>query len=140
MAARKNSKKKSVTKALGTARTRKPRPYPASSFKDALPLGEGIMKHAAGEKVRRLTLLQQMNKSPNSGPTKMMITNSGKYRITKGSYAAEYLELTEKGRSAVDPARAPRERRQASFDLSIDGVPPFKLLYDHYKGKRLPER
>jgi hypothetical protein len=56
MAARKNSKKKSVTKALETARTRKPRPYPASSFKDALPLGEGIMKYAAGEKVRRLTL------------------------------------------------------------------------------------
>jgi hypothetical protein len=81
-----------------------------------------------------------MNKSPNSGPTKMMITNSGKYRITEGSYAAEYLELTEKGRSTVDPARAPRERQQASFDLSIDGVPPIKSLYDHYKGKRLPER
>lgn len=140
MAACKNSKKTSVPKTLQTATTRKARPYPASSFTDALLLGEGIMKHAAGEKVRRLTLLQKMDKSPNSGPTKMMITNSGKYGITKGSYAAEYLELTEKGRAAVDPARPPRERRQASFDLAIDGVAPFKLLYDHYKDKRLPER
>lgn len=140
MAARKNSKKTSVPKTLQTATTRKARPYPASSFTDALLLGEGIMKHAAGEKVRRLTLLQKMDKSPNSGPTKMMITNSGKYGITKGSYAAEYLELTEKGRAAVDPARPPRERRQASFDLAVDGVAPFKLLYDHYKDKRLPER
>jgi len=139
MAARKNSKRKSVAKPSERTRIRKARPYPASSFKDALPLGEAIMKHAAGEKVRRLTLLQQMDKSPNSGPTKMMITNSGKYGITKGSYAAEYLELTEKGRAVVDPARPPRERRQAAFDLAIDGVPPFKLLYDHYKDKRLTQ-
>jgi hypothetical protein len=98
------------------------------------------MKHAAGEKVRRLTLLQQMDKSPTSGPTKQMITNSGKYGITKGSYAAEYLELTDAGRAAVDSARPLRERQQASFDLAIGSVTPFKLLYEHYKGKRLPER
>ena len=139
MVAAKKSKKE-VAKGKDAARTRKARPYPASSFLDALPLGEAIMKHAAGEKVRRLTLLQQMNKSPNSGPTKMMITNSGKYGITSGSYAAEYLELTEKGRVALDPTRAHQERRQASFDLAINSVEPFKLLYDHYKDKRLPER
>ncbi len=121
-------------------RERKSRPYPASSFSDALPLGEAIMKHAAGEKVRRLTLLQKMDKSPNSGPTKMMITNSGKYGITNGSYAAEYLELTELGRSSVDSTVAPRVSRKAKFDLAIEGIPPFKLLYDHYKTKRLPER
>jgi len=140
MNTRKSSKKKGVAITPDTARTRKARPYPASSFTDALPLGEAIMKHASGEKVRRLTLLQQMDKSPNSSSTKMMITNSGKYGITKGSYVAEYLELTEKGRAAVDPEKAPRERRQASFDLAVDSVPPFKLLYDHYKDKRLPER
>ena len=139
MRARKKSKKV-ISKSGDAARSRTARPYPASSFTDALPLGEAIMNYAAGEKVRRLTLLQQMDKSPNSGPTKMMITNSGKYNITKGSYAAEYLELTEKGRIAVDQARAPRERRQVSFDLAVEGVPPFKLLYDHYKDKRLPER
>lgn len=121
-------------------RTRQARPYPASSFTDALVLGDAIMQHAAGDKVRRLTLLQQMDKSPNSGPTKMMITNSGKYGITKGSYAAEYLELTELGRTAVDPGKTPRLRRQAAFDLAIESVPPFKLLYEHYKDKRLPER
>jgi hypothetical protein len=98
------------------------------------------MRHAAGEKVRRLTLLQKMDKSPTSGPTKMMITNSGKYGITKGSYAAEYLELTEQGRMAVDPAVAPRNRLEASFTLAINGVPPFKLLYEQYRTKRIPER
>ena len=119
MAQRKRSTKPKAATEPTSARSRKARPYPASSFNDALPLGEAIMKHAAGEKVRRLTLLQQMDKSPNSGPTKMMITNSGKYGITTGSYAAEYLELTEQGRTAVDSSRPPREQRRASFALAI---------------------
>lgn len=132
------TKKKPQTEDL--TRTRKARPYPASSFTDALPLGVAIMERAAGEKVRRLTLLQQMDKSPNSGPTKMMITNSGKYGITSGSYVAEFLELTDKGRIAVDSSATDHDRRRAAFELAIEGVAPFKLLYDQYKGKRLPER
>jgi hypothetical protein len=119
-------------------RTRASRPYPASSFKDALQLAEAIMKHGSGEKVRRLTLLQKMDKSPNSGPTKQMITNSGKYELTTGSYAAEYFELTPKGRLVVDNAVDEKTKRQAKFDLSIAGVEPFNLLYEQYKGKRLP--
>ena len=140
MAERKQSNTKAADKPAKSARSRKARPYPASSFTDALPLGEAIMKHAAGEKVRRLTLMQQMDKSPNSGATKMMITNSGKYGITSGSYAAEYLELTELGRTAVDTAKSTRERRNASFALAIDSIEPFKMLYNQYKNKRLPER
>ncbi len=98
------------------------------------------MKHAAGDKVRRLTLLQKMEKSPTSSGTQMMITNSNKYEITDGSYNAEHLELTEKGKIIVDNTKPEADRLQASFDLSIDGVAPFKLLYEHYKDKRLPER
>ena len=138
--AKKKSIKAPKAQPVDIAKTRKARPYPASSFNDALPLGEAIMQKAAGEKVRRLTLLQQMDKSPNSGPTKMMITNSGKYGITNGSYSAEFLELTQKGRITVDASQSVFERRRARFDLAIDGVAPFKLLYEHYKGKRLPER
>lgn len=136
----KNSKAKTVSIDSDAGRTRTARPYPASSFSDALPLGDAIMKHAAGEKVRRLTLLGKIDKSPNSGATKMMITNSGKYGITTGSYSADYLELTQKGSEAVNNSLGMRQKTQASFDLAIEGVAPFKLLYDHYKGKRLPER
>jgi hypothetical protein len=124
MAPKNKSKKRAVTKADKLARTRHARPYPASSFNDALPLGNAILKFAAGEKVRRLTLLQQMDKSPTSGATKQMITNSGKYGITRGSYAAEHFELTEQGRLAVDSSKGPRLQRQASFELGIKGVPP----------------
>src|SRR5260370_4786085 len=85
------------------SRTRLARPYPASSFTEALPFAEAIHKYAAGQKVRRLTLLQQMQKSPTSSVTKMLITNSGKYGVTTGSYAAEWLELTQAGAVASAP-------------------------------------
>ncbi|MGM3274531.1 hypothetical protein [Ralstonia sp. 24A2] len=122
------------------ARTRTSRPYPASGFLDALVLGNAIMQHAAGERVRRLTLLEKMAKSATSGTTKMMITNSGKYGITTGSYAADFLELTPKGAVAVNSTLPEKDRRKAAFDLAIDGIAPFKILYEHYQGKRLPER
>src|SRR5690606_18243072 len=140
MAKRPQKPKAKVAKTKVAPRTRKPRPYPASSFTDALPLGEAILKHAAGDRVRRLTLLQQMDKTPNSSTTKMMITNSGKYGITSGSYSAEYLELTQMGRTAVDTSSPPRERRLAAFKLAVEGVQPFKILYDQYNRKRIPER
>lgn len=75
-----------------SARARRTRPYPVSSFEDALSLGEAIMQYAAGEKVCHLTLMQHMNKLPGSGATKMIITNSSKYGITSGGYSAEHLE------------------------------------------------
>lgn len=141
------AKKKVVKKAPAAkklsgeaTRTRTARPYPASSIADALELGKAIMSLAAGEKVRQLTLLEKMGKSTSSSSTRMMITNSSKYGITTGSYASEYFELTPTGSIVVNPSRTERERKQATFELGIAGIAPFKLLYDHYKGKRLPDR
>jgi hypothetical protein len=98
------------------------------------------MSLAAGEKVRQLTLLEKMGKSTSSSGTRMMITNSSKYGITTGSYTSEYFELTEAGAIVVNPTKPERERKQATFELGIASIAPFKVLYDHYKGKRLPDR
>ena len=129
--ASKSASKGAAATEADSGRTRTARPYPASSFTDAMVLAEAIMKFAAGERVRRLTLLQRMDKSPNSGPTKQMITNSGKYSITTGSYSAEFIELTDKGLIAANTQLPEIDRRKAAFDLAIDGIAPFKLLYEH---------
>jgi hypothetical protein len=110
-------------------RTRTPRIYPALSFEESLVLAEAIHTHASGEKVSRLTLLKAMNLSPTSSATQILITSSGKYGITKGSFVAEHLELTEVGRIASDKDTAPRPRAQARFDLAIKGVKPFEVIY-----------
>jgi hypothetical protein len=131
---------RSRSKEAKGSRTRSSRPYPASSFAEALPLADAIHEYAAGQKVRRLTLLQQMQKSPTSSATKMLITNSGKYGITSGSYAAEWLELTDVGAIATAPGSLTPQKLSAQFQLAIERITPFSVLYRGYKGKRLPSR
>ncbi len=125
-------------KAGATRRSRQARPYPAAPFEEALTLAEAIQKYASGQRVRRLTLLQKMDRSPTSSSTQILITTSGKYGLTTGSYAAEYIELTPLGKVASSPDADAREKISAQFELGISGVEPFKLLYAEYKNKKLP--
>ena len=79
------------------------RKYPAWTFEQSLPLARAIQEHASGEKVNRLTLFRALNKSPTSSSSQLLITNSTKYDLTKGSFVAEYLELTDAGRKITSP-------------------------------------
>ncbi|HEV2754686.1 MAG TPA: hypothetical protein VG318_02775 [Actinomycetota bacterium] len=132
------SKKKKKTARQSGSRSRKVRTFPASTFEEALVLAQAIDRIAAGQPIRRLTLFHKLGKSPDSGPTRQLITNSGKYGLTKGSYKAEHLELTPDGRVAVSADVAPREQLQARFRLAVESVPPFKVLYDRFMGNKLP--
>src|SRR5687768_5352585 len=78
-AKRKRKKARARKAAAPKKNARTKRPYPASSFEDALPLAQAIQTYASGDKVRRLTLLGQMNKSPSSSATRQLITNSNRY-------------------------------------------------------------
>ena len=132
--------KKTRGKGEAKTRTRATRPYPASSFNEAAPLGVAIHQFASGQRVRRLTLLKQMQKSPTSGPTKQLITNSGKYKITTGSYAADWIALTPTGAAATDLGVLSKRKLKAQFALAIEGVAPFAQLYTEYKNKKLPSQ
>ena len=46
------------------------KPFPSVTFEEALQLANAIQDHAAGQKVRRLTLFDKMGKSPSSGPSR----------------------------------------------------------------------
>ncbi len=113
-------------------------PFPKTPLENALAIGSAIQQFGAGQKIRRLTLFEKLDKAPDSGPSRMMITNSGKYGITRGGYQADFLELTELGQIATDPESVPSARRKALFDLGITGIAQFQRLYDTNKGKRLP--
>lgn len=140
---RKVAAPKAATKSVRTtaehSRQRGPaRSFPASSFAESLTLATAIWQFAAGERVRRLTLFDSLDKSPESGPSRQLITNSTRYGLTTGSYAAEYLELTPIGSIASNPDSPLADRLQAQVDLGIKGIPPFAALYENYKGKKLP--
>src|SRR5207245_3947641 len=110
----------------GTPRRRRAakRAFPATSFDEALVLGLAIQQFGSGQPIRRLTLFGALDRSPDSGPTRKLITSSGQYGITTGSYVAEWLELTQLGAVATDPNSAPASKLDARAQLAILGVAP----------------
>jgi len=131
-------KKATAEGAKKVKRTRRTTLFPASSFEEALTIPNAIQKHASGDKVRRLTLFDQMGKSPDSGASRQLIVNSNKYGLTKGNYTAEHLELTPAGKAATSADSSPKDKLTARFKLAISNIPPFKALYEAQKGNRLP--
>jgi hypothetical protein len=138
MAKKLNAKESLVTNTKKGKRVRRTTLFPAVSFEEALTIANAIQKHAPGGKVRRLTLFDQMSKSPDSGASHQLITNSHKYGLTKGSYTAEHLELTADGKLATGPDVNPKDKLKVRFKLAIESIAPFKMLYDVQKGIRLP--
>lgn len=90
------------------------------------------------ERARRLTVFDELGRSADSGSSRQLVINSGRYGLTVGGMQAEFLELTEDGRTATSPDAVPRQQLRARFKLAIEMIPPFKLLYDEFAGKRFP--
>jgi hypothetical protein len=121
-------------------RTRKERKFPALTFAEALTLAEGIQKYASGQKVRRLTLFEKLNKEPDSVESRRLVTASGQYGLTKGSYQAEYLDLTPEGNEATGDDVPPAKKLMARFNLAIKKHAPFEFLYEKIKGNKVPAK
>jgi hypothetical protein len=127
-----------VAKKNDEKRVRKSKPFPSDSFEDAVTFASDIFKFGAGQKVRRLTLFGHLNKSPDSGPSRQLITSANKYGLISGGYAAEYLELTPEGRLVVDSEKSATDALRAKFNLAIEKIAPFKKLHEQLKGNKLP--
>ena len=114
------------------------KPFPLTTFSDALSFAQGISGLGADGPIKRLTLLDQLGKRPGSSKTRDLITHSATYGLTKGSSGAEFIELTADGKVAVDGSDNARQRRK-HFDLAISRIGPFRKVFDRYKGKSMPK-
>src|SRR4030042_2690860 len=83
--------------------------YPKNSLKDALRIAGAIRDHSAGKPYDRFDLAKALGYSPSSSTFRGLITASGRYGLTIGSYAAKELSLTELGRSIVYPSTPQEE-------------------------------
>jgi hypothetical protein len=129
-----------ASKSKGARKPRTERLFPATTFEDALKLAKAIQDHASGQKVRRLILFEKLDQSPDSTESRRLITASNQYGLTKGSYTAEFLELTPLGAEASGDDVAPHKQIAARFELAIAKFPAFKALYDQLKNNKLPAK
>lgn len=121
-------------------RKRTVRNFPASTFEEAIGFAKDVFEIGSGHAVKRLTLFDTLGKSPDSSASRMLIVNSNKYGLTKGSYTAEQIEITDVGRKCVDDELSRREVSKARIEAAIYGVEPFKALYDSIVNNRLPQK
>ena len=119
-------------------RRRRSKPFPSMKFEESLLLPEAIMEHGVSGEIRRLTLFGKLDRSPDSGPSRNLVTNSSKYGLTSGSYRATSLSVTDKGRIALAVEQSPREAIDTQFQLAIGQFEPFNNLYEKLKDQRIP--
>lgn len=129
-----------VEKAVNERAKRTQRPFPACSFEEALEFAKQMFNYGSGQPVRRISLFDHLKKSPDSGPSRQILTNANKYGLTEGGYQAEHVKLTPEGIKCVDEEIGVRERARARINLAVDGIQPFKALFDKYVGNKLPAR
>lgn len=121
-------------------KTRKQRPFPASSFNEAKELAIAILEFGSGQAVRRISLFDHLSKSPESSTSRQWITNANKYGLIKGSYGAEFLELTPEGSKVADKEIPQKEQIKNSIKLAIESISVFDSLYKKFVGNKLPAR
>jgi hypothetical protein len=114
------------------------RPFPHQSFEEALELAQAIQSAAGANPVRRLTLFDQLNKAPESGPSRQWITSAGRYGLIKGGTQSDQLQLTPDGDLATSSDASPREKTRPRIKLAINTTEAFKALYERYSGQKLP--
>ncbi|MEK6785338.1 MAG: hypothetical protein AABY61_07645 [Nitrospirota bacterium] len=136
--AREKTATKQIAAQKGARKTRTERKFPALTFEEALEIPEAIQKYAAGQKVRRLTLFEKLDKEPDGNEARHLITASGQYGLTKGGYQADFLELTPDGKEATSDTITPAKKLTARFELAIKKHTPFAFLYNQLNGNRLP--
>jgi hypothetical protein len=116
----------------------KRKPFTVGAFEESINFAKELYKLGAGEKVRRLTLFDTLRKSPDSGSSRMLIVISNKYGLTKGSYVAEFLELTPNGLECVSDEQSPVIALKAKFELAVSGIEVYNYLYTKFVGNKLP--
>lgn len=114
------------------------KPFPLLSFEEALELARGVSEHGIDGRIRRLTLFGNIDRSPTSSSSRILIAASYRYGLTTGSYNADYLEITGDGKFILNKESPTQERIQKQFDISIVRFEPFLQVYDRLKNKRIP--
>lgn len=119
-------------------RTRKSKPFPLMPFEECHKFAKFIYNLGAGQKVRRLTVFEKLDKSPDSNASRALIINSNKYGLTSGAYNAEYLELTPKGQQACNDDLAPEVKKRIMFELAIQDIDIFNRLFEKFVDNKMP--
>jgi predicted nucleotide-binding protein len=120
---------------------RKPRAttlYPKYSLVDALKIAESIRDNNASLPYNRVDLAISLGTTPQSSSFRILITASAKYGLTVGSYQAEYIDLTDLGRSVTTPTSD--DEKSDGLLTALYRVDFYKSFFSKFRNHRLPRK
>ena len=106
--------------------------FPPTSIDEAAAIASVIAQKNAGQPMRRLAVFEELDRSPDSGPSRGLVTASSGYGLTSGGYQAERLKLTDLGRRLAVEGDA-----SAKVDAVLN-VTVFRKFFDTYKNNQFP--
>ncbi len=112
--------------------------FPKNTLIDALRIAQSIHDNNADQPYNRLDLAKSLSYSPESSMFRTLISSSNRFGLTKGSYKADKISLSELGKSIVSP-KSEQEKgeslKQALFNIDL-----YKKFFSRFDGHRLPKR
>jgi hypothetical protein len=138
-----SSKKRATKKATATkSSSRKPTKeaynFPKNSLEDSVALAKAIEEKFAGKPTPASELVTPTGFNKVTDWRFLDLLRSAEFfGLTKGTGQSASVELQKIGSDVVAPTNQ-TERRKAMWS-AFNNVAIFKAVYDHYKGKKLPE-
>lgn len=117
-------------------KTHKQRPFPKDTLEDALRIARTIQDQNNGQPMKRIFIADHLKIKPESSNFRYLISSSGQYGLTKGSYQAEYISLTPLG-DAVTKAKDDLQRIPF-LQEACQKAKVFKDFYQRYRDAKLP--
>lgn len=112
------------------------RPYPSIALEETALLAQAVRDKNAGRPMNRILLAQAMGRSPSAVQFRDLVTASAKYGFTKGSYAAESIELTELGQQLTTPRS--QEEHLGALRQGMRNITLFDQILTHFNNSKLP--
>ncbi len=106
--------------------------FPPVPISDARLIARTIAENNAGQPMRRLDVFHVLDRSPDSGSSRNLVTASSGFGLSTGGYQAEILSLTDLGR------RLAVEGDESALIDAVLCVDIFKRFFDTYKDKGIP--
>src|SRR6266849_229219 len=113
------------------------KPHPSFSVKKTTELAQAIRDNNAGKPYNRMLLADAMGRKPNGPEFRELITASGRYGFTEGSYKADTISLTDRGLRLTKPMS--EDERLTAMREAVRSIPILEQLLQHFNGNRLPE-
>jgi hypothetical protein len=112
------------------------RPFPEHTFEEALGVAKAIQDKNAGKPWKPLFVAEALGIKPGSSNFRVLTSSAYKYGLTEGTWNAQYISLTDLGKSITKPLgpnQEVKDKQEAVLKIEL-----FSKVYEHYRDSKFP--